>query len=53
MRAWMAMRSRQASLSVPSDRVEEIERHVENGGWVYSTTGWTAEGTRPLWIAGK
>jgi hypothetical protein len=33
-------------LSVPSDREQEIERHVENGCWVYSTTGWTAEGTR-------
>jgi hypothetical protein len=41
------------SLSVPSDRVEEIERHVANGCWVYSTTGWTADGTRVFWIAGE
>lgn len=40
-------------LSVPSERVEEIERHVEDGCWVYSTTGWTAEGTRVFWIAGE
>lgn len=37
----------------PGDRIEEIERHVENGCWIYSTTGWTAEGTRLFWIAGK
>jgi hypothetical protein len=24
----------------PSDRIEEIERHVENGCWIYSATGW-------------
>jgi hypothetical protein len=41
------------SLSVPTDRAEEIERHVENGCWVYSTTGWTADGTRMFWIAGN
>lgn len=41
------------SLSVPSDRAEEIQRHVDNGCWVYSTTGWTADGTRMFWIAGK
>lgn len=41
------------SLSAPSDRYEEIERHVENGCWVYSTSGWTADGTRLFWIAGK
>lgn len=40
-------------LSVPSDREKEIERHVENGCWVYSTTGWTADGTRLFWIAGQ
>jgi len=39
-------------LSVQSDRVEEIERHVDDGCWVYSTTGWTADGTRVFWIAG-
>lgn len=41
------------SLSVPVDRAEEIESHVENGCWVYSTTGWTADGTRVVWIAGR
>lgn len=41
------------SLSVPSDRMEEIERHVEDGCWVYSTSGWTADGTPLFWIAGK
>lgn len=41
------------SLSVPSDRMEEIERHVENGCWVYSTSGWTADGTPFFWIAGN
>lgn len=40
-------------ISGPGDRIEEIERHVENGCWVYSTTGWTADGTRLFWIAGK
>lgn len=40
-------------LSAPSDRVDEIERHVANGCWVYSTTGWTADGTRVFWIAGE
>jgi hypothetical protein len=39
--------------AVPIDRAEEIERHVENGCWVYSTTGWTADGTRVFWIAGN
>lgn len=41
------------SPAVPIDRAEEIERHVENGCWVYSTTGWTADGTRVFWIAGN
>lgn len=41
------------SLSVASDRADEIERHVENGCWVYSTTGWTADGTRLFWVAGN
>lgn len=40
------------SLSVPPDRADEIERHVEKGCWVYSTTGWTADGTRMFWVAG-
>jgi len=40
-------------LSVPNDRGEEIERHVDNGCWVYSMTGWTADGTRQFFIAGK
>jgi len=40
------------SLSVPTDRAEEIERHVANGCWVYSGTGWRADGTRIFWIAG-
>lgn len=39
-------------LSVPNDRAEQIERHVANGCWVYSTTGWRADGTRIFWIAG-
>lgn len=41
------------SPAVPIDRAEEIERHVANGCWVYSTTGWTADGTRVFWIAGN
>jgi hypothetical protein len=41
------------SLSVPNDRAEEIEAHVDSGCWVYSTTGWTADGTRMFWIAGN
>lgn len=41
-----------AGIAAPNDRIEEIERHVENGCWVYSTTGWTGEGTRLFWIAG-
>lgn len=40
------------SISVPNDRVEEIEHHVANGCWVYSGTGWRADGTRIFWIAG-
>lgn len=40
------------SLALPLDRANEIERHVESGCWVYSTTGWTADGTRVFWIAG-
>lgn len=41
------------SLSVPNDRVQEVEQHVANGCWVYSTTGWTADGTRVFWVSGK
>lgn len=41
------------SLTLPSDREQEIERHVDDGCWVYSRTGWTADGTRIFWIAGK
>lgn len=40
------------SLGVPIDRAEGIEAHVAGGCWVYSTTGWTADGTRLFWVAG-
>jgi hypothetical protein len=40
-------------ISGPSDRIEEIERHVDNGCWVYTTTGWTDAGKRVFWIAGS
>lgn len=40
------------SLSVPNDRAEAIESHVAKGCWVYSTTGWNADGTRIFWISG-
>lgn len=52
MEGW-EIRTDGPGISGPSDRIEQIERHVENGCWVYSTTGWTAEGTRLFWIAGK
>ena len=41
------------SLGVPNDRADEIEAHVDSGCWVYSTTGWTADGTRLFWVAGN
>ena len=37
----------------PSDRIDEINRHVEQGCWIYSGTGWTADGTRIYWVGGK
>lgn len=52
MEGW-EIRTDGPGISGPSDRIEEIERHVENGCWVYSTTGWTADGTRLFWIAGE
>lgn len=51
MEGW-EVRTDGPGISGPSDRIEEIERHVENGCWVYTTTGWTGEGTRLFWIAG-
>ncbi|MDQ3690786.1 MAG: hypothetical protein M3406_12290 [Chloroflexota bacterium] len=41
------------SLSVPNDRAEEIAAHVDSGCWVYSTSGWTADGTRVFWVSGN
>ena len=41
------------SLSVPNDRAEAIQAHVDSGCWVYSGTGWTADGTRMFWVAGN
>ena len=52
MEGW-EIRTDGPGISGPGDRMEEIERHVENGCWVYSTTGWTADGTRMFWIAGN
>ncbi len=37
----------------PSDRMDEIMRHVDQGCWIYSGTGWTGEGTRLYWVGGK
>jgi hypothetical protein len=37
----------------PADRIDEIERHVERGCWILSTTGWTAAGTPVVWLGGK
>jgi len=33
--------------------VEEVRRHVEAGCWIYSGTGWTADGTRIYALGGK
>lgn len=52
MESWRIETS-SGSPAVPIDRAEEIERHVESGCWVYSTTGWKADGTRVFWIAGE
>jgi hypothetical protein len=37
----------------PSDRIEEVERHIAEGCAIYAGTGWTAEGARLYWIGGK
>lgn len=37
----------------PLDRREEIEDHVEAGCFIYSTIGYTAEGHRIYYVAGK
>ncbi|CAN5516198.1 hypothetical protein BH24ACT5_BH24ACT5_03730 [soil metagenome] len=37
----------------PLDRREEIERHVDAGCFIYSTIGYTAEGHRIYYVAGK
>lgn len=37
----------------PAQSIDEIERHVEQGCWIYSGTGWTAEGRRIYWVGGK
>lgn len=34
------------------DELDEIRRHVEAGCYVYSGTGWTADGTRIYYLAG-
>ena len=30
-----------------------FERHVDDGCWIYSTTGWRENGMRVFWVAGK
>jgi hypothetical protein len=37
----------------PLNRLDEVERHVAAGCWVYTGTGWTADGTRLFYIGGK
>jgi hypothetical protein len=37
----------------PAGRIDEINRHVEQGCWIYAGTGWTAEGLRVYWVGGK
>jgi len=36
----------------PLDRLHAIEEHVKKGCWIYSGTGWTADGQRLYYIAG-
>lgn len=40
-------------LTAPVDRVDEVLRHIDNGCWVYSGTGWTDEGRRIYYISGR
>jgi hypothetical protein len=40
-------------LTAPLKRVDEVARHVEAGCWVYSGTGWTAEGSRVYYVSGR
>lgn len=39
-------------VNAPSERIEEARAHIAAGCWIYSGTGWTAEGTRLFWIGG-
>lgn len=38
---------------IPLDRVDEVLRHVEAGCWVYSGTGWTAQGRALFFLSGR
>lgn len=40
-------------INYPSDRADEVRRHLEAGCWIYSGTGWTDGGVRLFWIGGK
>jgi len=40
-------------INAPSERMEEVLRHIDAGCWIYSGTGWSADGTRLFWIGGK
>lgn len=40
-------------VNAPSDRIEEARAHIAAGCWIYSGTGWTADGTRLFWIGGN
>jgi hypothetical protein len=37
----------------PVDRFDQVMRHLDAGCFVYSGTGWTADGTRIIYLTGK
>jgi hypothetical protein len=43
----------EGAVSGPADQIDEVERHVEAGCWIYNGTGWTAEGTRLYFLGGR
>jgi hypothetical protein len=37
----------------PIDRLDEVQRHVRDGCFIYSGTGWTEDGVRLFYVGGR
>ena len=40
-------------ITAPIEREKEVFKHVDDGCWIYSGTGWTEDGLRLYYVVGK